>query len=125
MHRLLWSSLQQGEADAPKEAEASPASAASAAANRPPSQKKPKTHWSGVERGAPFSLLVPDVPGPNGTTVEVTVQLRRNSIDGLTESVEPGWSFKAKGACSVGVLLTPAGPTPIHSRSLSVCRRAD
>ena len=56
-HTPLHSSLQQGQADAPKEAEASPASAASAAANRPPSQKKPKTHWSGVERGCALLCL--------------------------------------------------------------------
>jgi hypothetical protein len=117
VHKLLCSSLQQCQADAPKEAEASPASAASAAANRPPSQKKPKTHWSGVERGALFSLLVSDLPGPNGTTVEVTVQLRRNSTDGFTESVEPGWSFKAKGACSSLLPTCPSAAT----HGLSLC----
>jgi len=68
-----------------------------AAATPSSSLKKPKTHWSGVERGCAFALVLSDVPGPKGSKVEVTVALRRNPVNGLTESVEPGWEFKAKG----------------------------
>ena len=98
-HKLLHSSLQQGQADAPMEAEATPAPAAPTAATLSSTLKKPKTHWSGVERGCAFALILVDAPGPKGSKVGVSVALRRNQVDGLTESVEPGWKFKARGAC--------------------------
>jgi hypothetical protein len=103
------------------EAEAAPAPAAPAAATPSASKKKPKTHWSGVERGCSFNLTLSDVPGAKGSKVKVTVALRRNPEDGLTESVEPGWTFKAKGACCS--LLCPHGAARSSAHSVSVWRQ--
>ena len=41
----------------------------------------PAAHWSGVTKGASFSLTVTDVPGPKGEKVSVQVALRRNKDD--------------------------------------------
>ena len=99
------------------EAEARPAPAAPAAATPSASQKKPKTHWSGVARGCNFTLVLSDVPGPRGSKVEVAVALRRNPVDGLTESAEPGWQFKAKGECCT----LPAHVPPLPPLTVSIC----
>ena len=94
----------------PTGAEPQPAAAPEAAPGR---GKKQKTHWSGVTKGQPFTLGVADVPGPNGKKVVVKVQMRRNADDGLTESAEPGWTFKAKGA--------PRPPSPPRPASSKIC----
>ena len=75
--------------------ESGPVAAAQASQKR--KGTKPE-HWSKKVRGEMFTLLVKDVP-IDGTSKkkDVAVQMCRNRQTGLTESMEPGWIFTAKG----------------------------
>ena len=83
----------------------------------------PAAHWSGVAKGATFTLTVPDVPGPNGNKVGVQVAMQRNKQTGLSESIEPGWTFAAKGA-QRSAEPTPPALAP-RARLPSPCGRTD
>ena len=58
----------------------------------------PEEHWSKKLKGQAFVLTVENVAptGRPGDKVSVEVALRRNALTGLTESMEPGWSFTAR-----------------------------
>ena len=112
-HPLGAATFPQGPSDVgPMDTQPQLAAAPEAA---PGAGKKPKTHWSGAAKGQAFTLEVTDVPGPNGKKVVVKAAMRRNADDGLTESTEPGWTFKAKGAGRPTQPSAPCAPlsTPL------------
>ena len=58
-------------------------------------------HWSNVARGATFTVELKDTTQPpiSGYTGKgATARLRRHPTTGLSESISPGWSFKAVGS---------------------------
>eukprot|EP00966_Prymnesium_polylepis_P153041 3535401-Prymnesium_polylepis.1 len=78
--------------EAPADArEARPAPVVAATA-RP--KKKAKGHWSGVAPGETFEVTV-DNPLKHQESAAVTLKMRRGN-DGLSESMEEGWVWKAK-----------------------------
>ena len=85
----------------------------------------PEEHWSKKSKGESFVLTVEKVvpTGRPGDKVSVNVALRRHPMTGLTESMEPGWSFTAKGARPT-LALAPCDPLSLAS-ALLTARRCD
>jgi hypothetical protein len=75
----------------------SPRRAPPSSAGQCPARQKPPApvarHWSNVEAGEAFTMIL----HYDDTFVQsqVTVQLRRNATTGCSESVHPGWPWKA------------------------------